>query len=65
MYTFSETCVEDATLEMGDETTKIFLNSKGKREGIDRDLAAFLDYIEGKTQKGNSRRPSPMFRFPR
>ena len=50
---------------MGDETTKIFLNSKGKREGIDSDLAAFLDYIEGKTQKGNSRRPSPMFCFPR
>ena len=52
-------------LEMGDETTKIFLNSKGKREGIDSDLAAFLDYIEGKTQKGNSRRPSPMVRIPR
>ena len=25
-YTFRETCAEDATLEMGDETTKIFLN---------------------------------------
>ena len=37
---------------MDDETTKIFLNSKGKREGIDSDLAAFLDYIEGKTPKG-------------
>ena len=37
---------------MGDETTKIFLNSKGKREGIDSDLAAFLDYIEGKAPKG-------------
>ena len=51
-YTFRETCAEDATLEMGDETTKIFLNSKGKREGIDSDLAAFLDYIEGKAPKG-------------
>ena len=38
---------------MGDETTKIFLNSKGKREGIDSDLASFLDYIEGKAPKGN------------
>ena len=37
---------------MGDETTKIFLNSKGRREGIDSDLAAFLDYIEGKAPKG-------------
>ena len=51
-YTFRETCTEDATLEMGDETTKIFLNSKGRREGIDRDLAALLDYIEGKAPKG-------------
>ena len=38
-------------LEMGDETTKIFLNSKGKCEGIDSDLAAILDYIEGKASK--------------
>ena len=38
---------------MGDETTKIFLNSKGRREGIDSDLANFLDYIEGKAPKGN------------
>ena len=37
---------------MGDETTKIFLNSKGRRKGIDSDLAAFLDYIEGKAPKG-------------
>ncbi len=38
---------------MGDETTKIFLNSKGKCEGIDSDLAAILDCIEGKASKGN------------
>ena len=37
---------------MGDETAKIFLNSKGSREGINHDLAAFLDYIEGKSPQG-------------
>lgn len=37
---------------MGDETTKIFLNSKGSREGIDSDLADFRGYIEGKAPKG-------------
>lgn len=37
---------------MGDETTKIFLNSKGRREGIDCDLAAFRGYTEGKAPKG-------------
>lgn len=37
---------------MGDETTKIFLNSKGSRNGVNGDLAAFLDYIEGKAPRG-------------
>ncbi|WP_303105924.1 Rpn family recombination-promoting nuclease/putative transposase [uncultured Mitsuokella sp.] len=51
-YTFRETCQEEPRFLMGDDTTKIFLNSKGSREGINRDLAAFLDYIEGKTPQG-------------
>ncbi len=40
---------------MGDETAKIFLNSKGSREGINHDLAAFLDYIEGKIYRKHRR----------
>ena len=59
-YTFHETCAEDATLEMGDETTKIFLNSKGRREGIDSDLAAFRATSRARRRKGNSRKPLPM-----
>ena len=59
-YTFRETCAEDATLEMGDETTKIFLNSKGRRKGIDSDLAAFRATSRAKRRKGNSRKPLPM-----
>lgn len=52
LYTFRETCQEEPHFLMGDETTKIFLNSKGRREGINHDLAAFLDYIEGKSPQG-------------
>lgn len=37
---------------MGDETTKIFLNSKGRREGIGSDLADFRGYTEGKAPNG-------------
>ena len=48
IYTFRETCQEDKGILMGDGTTKIFLNSKGSREGISKELAAFLDYVEGK-----------------
>ena len=56
LYTFRETCQEEPRFLMGDDTTKIFLNSKGRREGINRDLAAFLDYIEGKTPQGSSQK---------
>ena len=52
LYTFRETCQEAPAFLMGDETAKIFLNSKGSREGINHDLAAFLDYIEGKSPQG-------------
>ena len=52
LYTFRESCQEEPGLLMGDDTTKIFLNSKGSREGISKDLAAFLDYVEGKAPKG-------------
>ena len=37
---------------MGDETTKIFLNSQGNREGLDPDIVAFLDYVNGLSAKG-------------
>ena len=52
IYTFRETCQENPTLQMGDETTKIFLNSQGTREGLDLDIAAFLDYVNGQAAKG-------------
>ena len=53
IYTFEETCKENKSLSMGDKTTKIFLNSKGSREGLHPDVAAFLDYVEGHAAKGH------------
>ena len=52
VYTFQEACKENPALTMGDETTKIFLNSQGNREGLDPDIAFFLDYVNGLTAKG-------------
>ncbi|MDY4415844.1 Rpn family recombination-promoting nuclease/putative transposase [Selenomonas sp.] len=52
IYTFRETCQEDPSLLMGDETTKIFLNSQGNRDGLDPDITAFLDYVNGQAAKG-------------
>ena len=53
VYTFKETCQEDGSILMGDETTKLFLNSKGSRGGVRKELATFLDYVEGKAPAGS------------
>lgn len=37
---------------MGDLATKIFLNSKGKSDTLDSDMAAFLRYVDGKADEG-------------
>ena len=38
--------------ELGDQATKIFLNSRGKSDTLDPDIAAFLRYVDGKTAEG-------------
>ena len=52
MYTFRNRCVEKDGLELGDEATKIFLNSKGDSEALDPDIRAFLRYVDGKAAEG-------------
>lgn len=50
-YTFKETCVEDNTLLLGDETVKIFLSTKGGSDSIDPELKEFLGYVENSTDE--------------
>ena len=46
-YTFEERCLEELSLSLGDETQKIFLNTKGEnRKEIPPVLVEFLDYIK-------------------
>ena len=52
MYTFRNRCIEQEGLELGDQTTKLFLNCKGNTDSIDPDIAAFLRYVDGKTAEG-------------
>ena len=47
-YTFTNTCEEDPSVKMGDETTKIVLNAVGTADDIDDKMKAFLDYVAGK-----------------
>lgn len=46
-YTFKEICQEEKTLQLGDGSTKIFLNAKGKINDASKELKAFLDYVAG------------------
>ena len=52
MYTFRNRCIEQEGLELGDQTTKLFLNCKGNSDTIDPDIAAFLRYVDGKSAEG-------------
>ena len=45
IYTFENRCIEDMDVALGDETVKVFLNSKGDMEQIDQNLKAFLMYV--------------------
>ena len=48
IYTFRNQCIEQPELELGDGTTKIFLNAKGLKGHVDEDLEDFLQYVDGK-----------------
>ena len=52
IYTFSNRCHEQDSLELGDETVKIFLNTKGTAGNVDEDIDKFLAYVDGKAAEG-------------
>lgn len=52
VYTFSNRCRERDDLELGDETTKLFLNAKGTKGKVDKDIESFLAYVDGNTAEG-------------
>ncbi len=52
IYTFTNRCHEEDGLELGDETTKIFLNAKGTVGEVDGDIGKFLAYVDGKAAEG-------------
>ena len=46
VYTFLNRCQEVLDLELGDDTVKVFLNTKGTKGTISRNLKELLEYIE-------------------
>ena len=47
MYTFENSCVQDLELPLGDDTTKIILNTKGTRDDVSQEMKRLLDFIDG------------------
>ena len=53
MYRFSYQCKENLSLEMGDLTENIFLNATAADKATDKELAAFLSYVNGKAAESS------------
>ncbi len=49
IYTFEHICLEDKSIHLGDEATKIFLNANNINEDIGKELSAFLKYVKDGT----------------
>ncbi|MEG7531602.1 MAG: Rpn family recombination-promoting nuclease/putative transposase [Hungatella sp.] len=50
-YTFEERCLENG-ISLGDETKKLFLNTKGRTsENVPEELIHFLHYVENSTEQ--------------
>ncbi|MDE5873071.1 MAG: hypothetical protein K2H07_04080, partial [Lachnospiraceae bacterium] len=47
IYTFENRCLQDYEIGLGDETTKIILNTKGTMDDVSPEMKRLLDYIDG------------------
>lgn len=57
IYTFENKCRECASLILGDDTTKVFINAVGTADDVSDEMKEFLDYLQGKgTQNDFTRR---------
>lgn len=53
VYTFENRCIEDSEISLGDETVKVFLNSRGDSTHLNSNLKAFLEYVNHKKESEN------------
>lgn len=47
VYTFENRCVQDLELPLGDDTTKIILNTKGTKDDVSQEMKRLLNFIDG------------------
>ena len=48
IYTFENRCIQNTELGLGDDTTKIILNTKGTMDDVTPEMERLLDFIDGK-----------------
>lgn len=60
IYTFENRCLEIPSLVLGDETTEIFLNTKGEKDDVNDEMKEFLAYIENSTDDYVQQASSPL-----
>lgn len=60
IYTFENRCLEVPSLVLGDETTEIFLSTKGENDDVDNEMKEFLAYIENSTDDYVQQASSPL-----
>ena len=47
VYEFENVCLEDSEIKLNDGTHKIFLNTKGAKSDINKELKSLLEYFDG------------------
>ena len=47
VYEFESVCLEDSEIKLNDGTHKIFLNTKGDKSDINKELKSLLEYFDG------------------
>ena len=62
LYTFENRYVENLSLTLGDETTKIFLNTKGNMHDVEPEMQEFLFYVENTTDDFALQARSPLIK---
>lgn len=60
LYTFENTCRQNPSLLPGDETAKVFLNTRGTLDDIDHEMKEFLTYVENTTDLFANQASSPL-----
>ncbi len=53
IYTFENRCLQDYEIGLGDETTKIILNTKGTMDDVTPEMKRLLNYIDGQEPSDN------------